>query len=142
MRNACIEVLFKHVRGELGVFSMVDEIESLEDILTIQEEEELRIVLENMVESVKTYCEKDGKLTASEKRIIKQMKVTTDDLAEEIINLYKEHTLVDDLTLLDVVNRNRVKILNDLLLAALTPKKQLLSEEAKNVIEMVSKELI
>jgi hypothetical protein len=137
-----LKYCLKQTRGELGVFSMAEEVESLEDILTIQEEEELREVLENMVNSVKTYCEKDGKLTASEKRIIKQMKVTTDDLAEEIIKLYKEHTLVDDLTLLDVVNRNRVKILNDLLHAALTPKKQLLSEEAKNVIEMVSKELI
>jgi len=56
---------------------MAEEIESLEDILTIQEEEELREVLEKMVESVKTYCEKNGKLTAAEKRIIKQMKVTT-----------------------------------------------------------------
>ena len=121
---------------------MAEEIESLEDILTIQEEEELREVLENMVSSVKTYCEKNGKLTASERRIIKQMKVTADDLAEEIISLYQEHTLVDDLTLLDVVNKNRVKILNDLLHAALTPKKQILSDEAKNVIEMVSKELI
>lgn len=134
--------MLKLTIGELGVFSMVEEIESLEDILTIQEEEDLREVLKNMVESVKTYCEKDGKLTASEKRIIKQMKVTADDLVKEIIGLYKEHTLVDDLTLLDVVNKNRVKILNDLLHAALTPKKQLLSEEAKNVIEMVSKELI
>ena len=121
---------------------MTEEIESLEDILTIQEEEELRIVLEKLVESVKSYCEKDGKLTASEKRIIKQMKVTTDDLAEEIIKLYKENILVDDLTLLDIVNKNRVKILNDLLNAALTPKKQLLSEEARNVIAMVSKDLI
>ncbi len=121
---------------------MAEEIESLEDILTIQEEEELIEVLEKMVESVKTYCEKNGKLTASEKRIIKQMKVTTEDLAEEIINLYKNHTYVNDLTLLDVVNRNRVKILNVLLHAALTPKKKLLSEEARAVIAMVSKELM
>jgi len=137
-----LKYCLKQARGELGVFSMAKEIESLEDILTIQEEEELREVLENMVSSVKTYCEKDGKLTASERRIIKQMKVTADDLAEEIISLYQEHTQVDDLTLLDVVNKNRVKILNDLLHAALTPKKQILSDEAKNVIEMVSKELI
>ena len=137
-----LKYCLKQARGELGVFNMAEEIESLEDILTIQEEEELREVLENMVSSVKTYCEKNGKLTASERRIIKQMKVTADDLAEEIISLYQEHTLVDDLTLLDVVNKNRVKILNDLLHAALTPKKQQLSVEAKNVIEMVSKELI
>ena len=121
---------------------MAEEIESLEDILTIHEEEELKEVLEKMVDSVKTYCEKDGKLTASEKRIIRQMKVTTEDLADEIIKLYKDHTYVDDLTLLDDVNRNRVKILNDLLNAALIPKKQLLSEESRAVIAMVSKELM
>ena len=121
---------------------MAEEIESLGDVLTIHEEEELREVLEKIVESVKTYCEKDGKLTASEKRIIKQIKLTSEDLADEIIKLYKDYTYVDDLTLLNVVNRNRVKILNDLLNAALTTKKQLLSEETRAVIAMASKELM
>lgn len=109
--------------------------------LTKEEEIELRKVLDQMVETVKTYCEKDGKVTASEKRIIKAMKVTTKDLANEIVQLYEEETLVDDLTLLEVVNRNREKILNDLLNAALTPKRKQMSEEAKEVISMVSKDL-
>lgn len=109
--------------------------------LTKEEEIELRKVLDQMVETVKTYCEKDGKVTASEKRIIKAMKVTTKDLANEIVQLYEEETSVDDLTLLEVVNRNREKILNDLLNAALTPKRKQMSEEAKEVISMVSKDL-
>ncbi|NPD90264.1 MAG: hypothetical protein HGN29_16250 [Asgard group archaeon] len=109
--------------------------------LTKEEENELRKVLDQMVETVKTYCEKDGKVTASEKRIIKAMKVTTKDLANEIVQLYEEETSVDDLTLLEVVNRNREKILNDLLNAALTPKRKQMSEEAKEVISMVSKDL-
>lgn len=121
---------------------MVEDVEVIEDNLTDYEEEELRSALDQMVEAVKTYCERDGKVTASEKRIIKAMKKTTNTLAEEIVRLYEEQTEVEDLTLLEVVNRNREKILNDLLFAALTPKKKLLSEEAKEVISMVAKELI
>ena len=121
---------------------LTDEIKTEIDVLTEEEEVELRKVLDQMVETVKTYCEKDGKITASEKRIIKAMKVTTKDLANEIVQLYEEETSVDDLTLLDVVNRNREKILNDLLNAALTPKRKQLSDEAKEVISMVSKDLI
>jgi len=121
---------------------MTEEVEIREDILTEYEEEELRTALDKMVEAVKTYCERNGKVTASEKRIIKAMKKTTSNLAEEIVQLYQDQTLVEDLSLLEVVNRNREKILNDLLFAALTPKKQLLSEEAKEVISMVAKELI
>ena len=121
---------------------MVENVEIVEDILTENEEANLRSALDQMVEAVKTYCGKDGKVTASEKRIIKAMQSTTSNLAEEIVKLYKDQTLVDDLTLLEVVNKNREKILNDLLLAALTPKKKLLSEEAKEVITMVSRELI
>ena len=112
------------------------------DTLTDEEEEELLKVLDKMVQAVKQYCEKDGKVTASEKRIIKAMKETTGDLADEIISLYKENKIVDDLVLLDVVNRNREKILNDLFQAALTPKRKQISDEAKNVISMVSKDLI
>ncbi len=121
---------------------VTEDVEILEDILTEYEEAELRSTLDHMVEAVKTYCEKDGKITASEKRIIKAMKTTTNDLAEEVVKLYKDQIQVEDLTLLEVVNRNREKILNNLLLAALTPKKQQLSDEAKNVITMVAKELI
>ncbi|MCE7748939.1 MAG: hypothetical protein GPJ51_11110 [Candidatus Heimdallarchaeota archaeon] len=121
---------------------MVEDVEVLEDILTENEEVELRSSLDHMVEAVKTYCEKNGKVTASEKRIIKAMQATTDDLTEEIVKLYKDQTQVDDMTLLEVVNKNREKILNDLLFAALTPKKHKLSEEAKEVITMVAKELI
>ena len=124
------------------MFKLTDEIKTEIDVLTEEEEVELRKVLDQMVETVKTYCEKDGKITASEKRIIKAMKVTTKDLANEIVQLYEEETSVDDLTLLDVVNRNREKILNDLLNAALTPKRKQLSDEAKEVISMVSKDLI
>ncbi len=112
------------------------------DTLTEEEEIELRKVLDQMVETIKTYCGKDGKITASERRIIKAMKVTTKDLANEIVELYEEQTSVDDLTLLEVVNRNREKILNNLVNAALTPKRKQLSEEAKEVISMVSKDLI
>ncbi len=112
------------------------------DTLTAEEEEGLLKVLDQMVEVVKQYCEKDGKVTASEKRIIKAMKETTGDLADEIISLYQENKIVDDLALLEVVNRNREKILNDLFQAALTPKRHQISDEAKNVISMVSKELI
>ncbi len=126
------------VRGGI----VADDVEIVEDNLTEDEEAELRNALDQMVEAVKTYCEKDGKMTASEKRIVKAMKATTDDLAEEIVQLYRKQSQVDDLTLLEVVNRNREKILNDLLYAALTPKKKLLSDEAKEVIAMVSKELI
>jgi hypothetical protein len=46
------------------------------------------------------------------------------------------------MTLLEVVDKNREKILNDLLQAALTPKKKMLSDEAKDVLAMVSKELL
>jgi hypothetical protein len=112
------------------------------DTLTAEEEKQLKIVLDNMIETVKTYCEKDGKVTASEKRIIKAMKESTDELAQEIINLYKNHNQVDDLTLLDVVDRNREKILNNLYQAAATPKRKTVSDEAKEVIAMVSKDLI
>ena len=121
---------------------MVENTEISEDILTESEEEELRFALDNMVEMVKTYCERNGKISASEKRIIKAMKDTTENLIEEIVKLYREKTKVDDLTLLEVVNKNREKILNDLLKAALTPKKKILSDEAKEVLSMVSKELI
>jgi len=121
---------------------VVEDVEILEDTLTEYEEEELRSALDQMVEAVKTYCERDGKVTASEKRIIKAMKSTTKDLAEEVVKLYRDKTQVDDMTLLEVVNRNREKILNDLLMAALTPKKHQVSDEAKAVITMVSKELI
>ena len=112
------------------------------DDLSQEEEAELRAALDNMVTVVKTYCEQKGKITASEKRIITAMKDTADDLAEEIIKLYKTNNQVDDMTLLEVVDRNREKILNDLLNAALTPKRKLLSEEAKEVLAMVSKELL
>ena len=112
------------------------------DTLTAEEEEALLNVLDQMVQAVKQYCEKDGKVTASEKRIIKAMKETTGDLADEIISLYKENKIVDDMTLLGVVNRNREKILNDLYQAAQTPKRKKISEEAKEVISMVSKDLI
>jgi hypothetical protein len=112
------------------------------DTLTDEEEIELRRVLDQMVETVKTYCEKDGKVTASEKRIIKAMKSTTIDLANEIVQLYEEEKSVDDLTLLEVVNRNRERILNNLVNAALTPKRKQISEEAKQVISMISKDLI
>ena len=112
------------------------------DTLTAEEEKQLKIVLDNMIAAVKTYCEKDGKVTASEKRIIKAMKESTDELAQEIIKLYKEQTVVDDMTLLDVVDRNREKILNNLYQAAATPKRKTVSEEAKEVISMVSRDLI
>ncbi len=95
-----------------------------------------------MVAAVKSYCQQKGKITASEKRIIGAMKETTEGLAEEIIKLYKNNTQVDDMTLLEVVDKNREKILNDLLDAALTPKKKILSDEAKEVLGMVSKELL
>ena len=84
------------------------------DVLTVEEEEALLKVLDKMVQAVKNYCEKDGKITASEKRIIRAMKESTGDLAKEIINLYKENKIVDDMTLLGVVDRNREKILNNL----------------------------
>lgn len=112
------------------------------DTLTPEEEEALRGALDHMVEAVKTYCMRNGKVSASEKRIIKAMEETTGDLAEEIIKLYKERDEVDDLTLLDVVDKNREKIMNDLLNAALTPKKKILSDEAKEVLTMVSHELM
>ena len=112
------------------------------DTLTVEEEKSLLNVLDKLVQAVKQYCEKDGKVTASEKRIIKAMKETTGDLAEEIISLYKENKIVDDMTLLSVVDKNREKILNDLFHAALTPKRKTISEEAKEVISMVSKDLI
>jgi len=121
---------------------LTEEITPQEDILTPQEESDLRSALDNMVVAVKSYCEQKGKITASEKRIIGAMKATTNDLAEEIVKLYKTNTEVDDMTLLEVVDKNREKILNDLLYAALTPKKKLLSDEAKEVITMVSKELL
>ena len=112
------------------------------DTLTAEEEEALLSVLDKMVQAVKHYCEKDGKVTASEKRIIKAMKETTGDLAEEIINLYKENKIVDDMTLLGVVDKNREKILNDLYQAAQTPKRKTISKEAIEVISMVSQDLI
>ena len=121
---------------------LTEESAAKEDILTKEEEIALRASLEQMVDAVKSYCERNGKLSASEKRIIKAMKVTTDELAEEIVQLYKSSSEVDDLSLLDVVNRNREKILNDILNAALTPKRKILSEEAKEVITMVSQELM
>jgi hypothetical protein len=124
------------------VVKLTHDISTEIDTLTEEEELELRKVLDQMVETVKTYCEKDGKITASEKRIIKAMKITTKDLANEIVDLYEEKTSVDDLTLLEVVDRNREKILNDLLNAALTPKRKQLSDEAKAVISMVSRDLI
>ncbi|MHA1331005.1 MAG: hypothetical protein ACTSR2_08005, partial [Candidatus Hodarchaeales archaeon] len=107
---------------------MTEESVAKEDILTKEEEIALRASLEQMVDAVKSYCERNGKLSASEKRIIKAMKTTTDELAEEIVLLYQNSSEVDDLSLLDVVNRNREKILNDILNAALTPKRKLLSE--------------
>ncbi|MBY9002296.1 MAG: hypothetical protein KGD64_15355 [Candidatus Heimdallarchaeota archaeon] len=121
---------------------MTEEVTPQEDILTPQEEADLRSSLDSMVEAVKTYCEQKGKITASEKRIISAMKDTTNILAEEIVKLYKSNTQVDDMTLLEIVDKNREKILNDLLYAAMTPKKRLLSEEAKEVLAMVSKELL
>ena len=121
---------------------MTEEITPQEDNLTPEEEADLRSSLDSMVAAVKSYCEQKGKITASEKRIIGAMKETTEDLAEEIIKLYRNNTQVDDMTLLEVVDKNREKILNDLLDAALTPKKKLLSDEAKEVLGMVSKELL
>jgi len=121
---------------------LTEEITPYEDILTPEEEADLRFALDSMVAAVKSYCEQKGKITASEKRIIVAMKETTEDLAEEIVKLYKNNTQVDDMTLLEIVDKNREKILNDLLNAALTPKKKLLSDEAKEVLSMVSKELL
>ena len=121
---------------------MAEEITPQEDTLTPEEEADLRSSLDSMVAAVKSYCEQNGKITASEKRIIGAMKETSADLAEEIIKLYKTNTQVDDMTLLEVVDKNREKILNDLLQAALTPKKKMLSDEAKDVLAMVSKELL
>ncbi len=121
---------------------MTEEITPQEDILTSEEEADLRSSLDSMVAAVKTYCEQKGKITASEKRIIGAMKETSADLAEEIIKLYKTNKQVDDMSLLEVVDKNREKILNDLLHAALTPKKKMLSDEAKDVLAMVSKELL
>lgn len=121
---------------------MAEEITPQEDILTPEEEADLRSSLDSMVAAVKSYCEQKGKITASEKRIIGAMKETSEDLAEEIIKLYKTNTQVDDMSLLEVVDKNREKILNDLLQAALTPKKKMLSNEAKDVLAMVSKELL
>ena len=121
---------------------MAEEIIPQEDILTSKEEAELRSSLDGMVAAVKSYCEQKGKITASEKRIIGAMKETSEDLAEQIIKLYKTNIQVDDMTLLEVVDKNREKILNDLLDAALTPKKKMLSEEARDVLAMVSKELL
>ena len=121
---------------------MTEEITPQEDVLTPEEEDDLRSSLDNMVAAVKSYCLQKGKITASEKRIIGAMKETTEDLAEKIIKLYKNNTQVDDMTLLEVVDKNREKILNDLLDAALTPKKKILSDEAKEVLGMVSEELL
>ena len=112
------------------------------DTLTAEEEKQLKMVLDNMIETVKTYCEKDGKVTASEKRIIKAMKESTNELAQEIVKLYKNQDQVDDMTLLEVVDRNREKILNNLYQAAATPKRKIVSEEAKEVISMVTRDLI
>ena len=103
---------------------------------------EVRTILNNMIQKVIEFCEADGKITAAEKRIIKAMKKSTNELAEEIIKLYKERTDVDDMTLLEVVNKNREKILNDLFMAAKTPKRGIISKRAKEVIAMVAKELI
>ena len=113
-----------------------------EDTLSAEEEEALLAVLDKMVNAVKEYCEKDGKVTASEKRVIKAMKETTGDLADEIIKLYKDNTIVEDLKLLEVVDRNREKILNNLYQAAQTPRRKTISKEAKEVISMVSQDLI
>jgi len=95
-----------------------------------------------MVQKVIDFCESDGKITAAEKRIIKAMKSSTKELAEEIITLYQEKAEVDDMTLLEVVNRNREKILNELFMAAKTPKRGLVSERAKEVIAMVARDLL
>ncbi|MHA1303970.1 MAG: hypothetical protein ACTSQE_11345 [Candidatus Heimdallarchaeaceae archaeon] len=108
-----------------------------------EEIEEVKQILDNMVQSVVDYCMKSGKITAAEKRIIKAMKEATKDLKDDIIKLYsKEADAVDDLTLLDVVNKNRAKILNDIYQAAITPKRKLLSKEAQEVINMVANDLL
>lgn len=88
---------------------MAEEITTQEDILTPEEESDLRSALDNMVTAVKSYCEQKGKITASEKRIISAMKDTINDFAEEIVKLYKSNSQVDDMTLLEIVDKNREK---------------------------------
>lgn len=114
-----------------------------ESVDTEKEIEEVKLILKNMVQSVIDFCSKSGKITASEKRIIKAMKEATKDLEDDIIALYKEQAdNIEDMTLLDVVNKNRAKILNDIYKAAITPKRHLLSKEAQEVINMVANDLL
>ncbi|MHA1685034.1 MAG: hypothetical protein ACTSYD_01370 [Candidatus Heimdallarchaeaceae archaeon] len=112
-----------------------------EERQSVIEEQEVRAVLNNMLAKIIEFCESDGKLSAPEKRIIKAMKASTKELADEIIALYKKQAEVDDMTLLEVVDRNREKILNDLFEAAKTPKGRI-SKRAKEVIAMVAQNLI
>ena len=105
--------------------------------------DDVQRILDNMIRSVVEFCQKDNnKITASEKRVIKAMESATKDLGDMILALFKEKTQLDDMALLEVVNQNREKILNDIYQAAMTPKRKLVSKEAIEVIAMVARDLI
>lgn len=105
--------------------------------------DDVQRILDNMIRSVVEFCQKDNsKITASEKRVIKAMESATKDLGDMILALFKEKTQLDDMSLLEVVNQNREKILNDIYQAAMTPKRKHVSKEAIEVIAMVARDLI
>ncbi len=105
--------------------------------------DDVQRILDNMIRSVVEFCQKDNnKITASEKRVIKAMESATKDLGDMILALFKEKTQLDDMALLEVVNHNREKILNDIYQAAMTPKRKSVSKEAIEVIAMVARDLI
>ena len=105
--------------------------------------DDVQRILDNMIRSVVEFCQKDNnKITASEKRVIKAMESATKDLGDMILALFKEKTQLDDMSLLEVVNQNREKILNDIYQAAMTPKRKQVSKEAIDVIAMVARDLI
>ena len=118
--------------------------ENPENLSKDEEIVQVKEILKQMVQAVENYClNNGGRITASEKRVIDAMNEAVKDLEDDIISLYsKEAAEIDDMTLLDVVNKNRAKILNDIYQAALTPKRKLLSDEAKEVINMVANDLL
>ncbi len=103
-------------------------------------DQELKKVFDDLVKQVEEHCTgNDGKITAAEKRIIKSMKKSSEEMVKEISDILKEEEM-DEMKFLSLVNKNRGKILNEMYEAAKTPTGKI-SKKAKDLIAIVAKDL-